>query len=456
MSEYNNYYSRQSSRNSNYNNNQYEYQPPPSSNNNNNNNNNYMSRPPSMQYYSNQQQQNRPLETPLSQYTSTPTPNAPIKQYTQKQHPGRSIIGANGIQDHNLYKEATRRMTNAQVRKGHMFSTSGIEPDIQLNYSPRTVNNLVNLHHHRQNKLDQRLHTANNYNNNNTNQPAMTPIKAYTKPIIIDQSPRRYERGNSRHVINGGATSFRNPIVDRSPAPTSTIAQRKYIDRVNGRFNPKKNFKLAIERPMARKNYKREYNVQWSNDDFSQDTTHLVSPRTFASPYRSVGERIMNARNVLVENMNNRMSSSSAINNGRTTSKENQIRLPTNSNKNKTISKPLLTKDFNTRFHDESKPPYNMYMYKQPRLPPAEYPYDKNKFKNNSKYDVNSNAAAGVPTIVAKISEKTKGRVRDIKRPEFMRTSLISPSRQASPHRVFTYKKQVTLDNTARGPLSSY
>jgi len=57
MSEYNNYYSRQSSRNSNYsnyNNNQYEYQPPPSSN---NNNNNYMSRPPSMQYYSNQQQQ---------------------------------------------------------------------------------------------------------------------------------------------------------------------------------------------------------------------------------------------------------------------------------------------------------------------------------------------------------------------------------------------------------------
>ena len=57
---------------------------------------------------------------------------------------------------------------------------------------------------------------------------------------------------------------------------------------------------------------------------------------------------------------------------------------------------------------------------------------------------------------VAKISEKTKGRVRDIKRPEFMRTRLISPSRQASPHRVFTYKKQVTLDNTARGPLSSY
>ena len=109
-----------------------------------------MSRPPSMQYHSNQQQQNRPLETPLSQYTSTPTPNAPIKQYTQKQqqHPGRSIIGANGIQDHNLYKEATRRMTNAQVRKGHMFSTSGIEPDIQLNYSPRTVNNLINLHYH--------------------------------------------------------------------------------------------------------------------------------------------------------------------------------------------------------------------------------------------------------------------------------------------------------------------
>ena len=90
-----------------------------------------------------QSQPHRRLETPMYQNTSTPTPNAPLKQ----NHPGRSIIGANGIQDHKLYKSATRKMTNAQVRKGHMFATSGIEPDIELNYSPRTVSKLVGSHH---------------------------------------------------------------------------------------------------------------------------------------------------------------------------------------------------------------------------------------------------------------------------------------------------------------------
>jgi len=337
-------------------------------------------------------------------------------------------------------------MTNAQVRKGAMFASSGIEPDIQLSYSPRTVNTLVNSHHQRQNKLDQRLHTANYYQHQQQhNLPGIaTPIRKYTKPIIIDQSPRQHERGNSRHVVNGGTTSFRNPILDRTPAPTSTIAPRRYIDRVNGRFNPKKSFELAIERPMAKKNHKREHTVQWSNDDFSQDTTHLVSPRTFASPYRSVGERIVNARNVLVENMSKREEQPK---------KENKIRHA--SINAKTLSRPLVTKEFNARFFDASKPPYNMYTYKQPYVPQAEYPYKPN-VNTSSGQNVNSTAAAGIPSIVANISEKDVGRVRTIKRPEFLKTNINSPSRNASPHRVFTYKKQVTLDNTARGPLSSY
>ena len=96
-----------------------------------------------------------------------------------------------------------------------------------------------------------------------------------------------------------------------------------------------------------------------------------------------------------------------------------------------------------------------MYTYKQPYVPQAEYPY-KSNVNNSSGQNVNRTAAAGVPSIVAKISERDVGRVRTIKRPEFLRTTLNSPSRNVSPHRVFTYKKQVTLDNTARGPLSSY
>lgn len=203
------------------------------------------SRPPSHTEVP-QSHSHRRLETPMSQNTAMPTPNAPLKQ----SHPGRSIIGANGIQDHNLYKAATRKMTNAQVRKGHMFATSGIEPDIELNYSPRTVNKLIGSHNRRQDILDRRLSTAAR-RSQNTGQ--------YTKPIVIDQSPRQEHRGQSRHVINGGTTSFRNPILDRTPAPTSTIAPRKYIDRVNGRFNPKASFELAIERPMAKKNHKSEY-----------------------------------------------------------------------------------------------------------------------------------------------------------------------------------------------------
>eukprot|EP00944_MAST-04C_sp_MAST-4C-sp1_P013836 g13836.t1 len=199
-----------------------------------------------------QSQPNRRLETPMSQNTSTPTPNAPLKQNL----PGRSIIGANGIQDHKLYKAATRKMTNAQVRKGHMFATSGIEPDIELNYSPRTVSKLVGSHHKRQDILDRRMSTAAKRNQS---------MGGYTKPIVIDQSPRQGHRGHSRHIINGGTTSFRNPIVDSTPAPTSTIAPRKYIDRVNGRFNPKASFELAIERPMAKKNYKRKYLFFHSN-----------------------------------------------------------------------------------------------------------------------------------------------------------------------------------------------
>ena len=199
-----------------------------------------------------QSQPHRRLETPMYQNTSTPTPNAPLKQ----NHPGRSIIGANGIQDHKLYKSATRKMTNAQVRKGHMFATSGIEPDIELNYSPRTVNKLVDSHHKRQDTLDRRMSTAARRKHSTV---------GYTKPIVIDQSPRQEHRGHSRHIINGGTTSFRNPILDRTPAPTSTIAPRKYIDRVNGRFNPKASFELAIERPMAKKSHKREYRRFHSN-----------------------------------------------------------------------------------------------------------------------------------------------------------------------------------------------
>ena len=133
--------------------------------------------------------------------------------------------------------------------------------------------------------------------------------------------------------------------------------------------------------------------------------------------------------------------------------KESQIRDA--SINGKTISQPLVTKDFNARFFDVSKPTYNTYMYKQPYIPQAEYPYKSNA-NNASGQNANWTTAAGVPSIVAKISERDVGRVRNIKRPEFLKTNINNPSRNASPHRVFTYKKHVTLDNTARGPLSSY
>ena len=195
---------------------------------------------------------------------------------------------------------------------------------------------------------------------------------------------------------------------------------------------------------MARKSYKREYNVQWSNSDFSQDTTHLVSPRTFTSPYRSVGERIVNARNVLVENKSIR---DEKLKQSRP-AKESQARQAS------TSSKPLVTKDFNVKFYDESKPPYNMYMYKQPHIPPAEYPYKANSYNDHNAAGVR--AAAGRPSDVAKQSGKHTGRVRTLRRPEFVKYDIAKPSRQSSPHRVFTYKKQVTLGDTERGPLTSY
>ena len=218
--------------------------------------------------------------------------------------------------------------------------------------------------------------------------------------------------------------------------PASTIlpkggSPRGYRDRVVGRFNAKINLgELNVKRPMARENYTREKPpITWSKEDFSQDTSHLVSPRTFTVPYRSSGERIVAARNALVDASKSERKLSPRSSRGSTD-------VP------KSSSKSLYTRTYNARFVDESKPPYNVFHYRPPAYPDPEYP-----------------RAKAHPAE----SGSMKGRVRKIAKPTYVKgdlneskAPLPAEQRQPNPQNVFTYKNKVTLKGTQRGPMSSY
>ena len=372
------------------------------------------------EYYSNDQQQHeRYPPTPRSQGQHPPTPTSQGRRTPMSPRyesnvfaaPGRSIVSNNGIQHHREIMQAKRKWTSAEARKTQAFLGPGIEPDLQLSYSPRVVQNLVDRNRLRFDKLGQREQ------------------REGPRPRVFNQM-EVYSRGSRRARSDGmrQALSFCEP--------TSTIlpnggSPRNYRDRVVGRFNAKPNLgELNVKRPMARENYTREKApISWSREDFSQDTTHLVSPRTFTSPYRSAGERIVAARNVLADAGDTRRKSTpqspraSSSSDGRNT-------------------KPLYTRTYNARFVDESKPPYNVYHYKPPAHPDPEYPR------------ANAKPAESGPL---------KGRVRKIAKPTYekgdlneSRAPLPAEQRQANPQRVFTYKNKVTLKGTQRGPKSSY
>ena len=275
--------------------------------------------------------------------------------------PGRSIVANNGIASYNEFKEAKRRANNAAMRKTAAFLGSGMEPDIQLSYSPRVVHELVQNNNKRQQVL----------NGRKAGETSRRQIQRVDEAYSTRRSPRG---GYGMKQALGYQASFGQP--------TSTISPRAYVDRVIGRFNAKPNLgELQVERPMAREDRKREKTVNWSAENFSQDTTHLISPRTFTAPHRSNDEKINAAREVLVksqERMPATAGSSFAQNEGYNSGKM------------------LSTKDYNARWHDTSKPPLNAYAYKPPTYPGAEYPYTQGQ---NS-------------------SGPMKGRVRLIKAPE--------------------------------------